>query len=111
MADMINHPPHYMGFTDGAKVIDITEHLEFLPGNVVKYVCRAGKKNGSPILDDIDKALWYLKRWRNKVADQVERPSRLDALRKELRNLETSIVVTTEEIRIESAKENNNAGE
>lgn len=58
--DMINHPPHYR--LGDREVIEITEHLDFLSGNVVKYVCRAGRKKGASTTDDLLKALWYLKR-------------------------------------------------
>lgn len=61
--DMINHPPHYaLGWSNGAEVADITDHLDFMLGNVVKYACRAGRKKGAPTTDDLLKALWYLKR-------------------------------------------------
>lgn len=56
--DAIN-PPHYQ-FTGGAQTIDITEHLSFCLGNVVKYASRAGRK-GDP-LEDLNKAKWYLDR-------------------------------------------------
>ena len=36
--------------------------LNFSLGNVIKYVLRAGKKNGESDLDDLNKALWYLNR-------------------------------------------------
>jgi hypothetical protein len=55
------NPSHYQ-LGDGIQVIDITEKLGFLEGNVVKYVCRAGKKDGEDILDDLYKARWYLNR-------------------------------------------------
>jgi hypothetical protein len=47
--------PHYEGY----KVLDFIESLSlgFLEGNVVKYVCRHGKKDGAK---DIDKAIDYL---------------------------------------------------
>lgn len=61
--DMINHPPHYaLGWSNGAEVADITDHLDFMLGNVVKYACRAGRKKGASTTDDLLKALWYLKR-------------------------------------------------
>lgn len=37
MSDMVNHPPHYTGFSNGAEVIDITENLTFNTGNACKY--------------------------------------------------------------------------
>ncbi len=42
MSDMVNHPPHYTGFSNGAEVIDITENLTFNTGNACKYAARAG---------------------------------------------------------------------
>lgn len=64
MADPINHPPHYVGFSNGAEVIDITEHLNFNRGNAVKYLARAGVKDPSPEgeLEDLQKAAWYVNR-------------------------------------------------
>lgn len=34
--------------------------LDFSLGNVLKYVCRAGKKQNASIREDLMKALWYL---------------------------------------------------
>ncbi len=60
--DAIN-PPHYKdGWSNGAEVIDLTEHLDFSSGNAVKYICRAGKKPGESALKDLQKARWYLDR-------------------------------------------------
>lgn len=50
-------PGHYK-FPGGAEVIDITRHLGFLEGNVIKYVARAGRK--SDRLSDLLKARRYL---------------------------------------------------
>lgn len=58
--DMINHPPHYK--LGDHEVIEITEKLDFLSGNVVKYICREGRKKGVDPLADLYKALWYLER-------------------------------------------------
>lgn len=65
--DMINHPKHY---TDGKiEVIDFIEDkgLNYHRGNVVKYVARAGKKDPSKEIEDLEKALWYLNREINKL--------------------------------------------
>lgn len=59
-SDMVNHPPHY---TDGKiEVWDfiIDKKLDYLLGNVVKYVSRAGKKNKEKTLEDLQKARAYL---------------------------------------------------
>lgn len=50
-------PTHY-DFPGGVQVIDITKHLDFLSGNVVKYVSRAGRKGDR--LTDLLKAKKYL---------------------------------------------------
>lgn len=36
------------------------KNLNFFCGNVVKYVCRAGKKDASTHIQDLEKAKWYL---------------------------------------------------
>lgn len=51
------NPPHYH-FPGGVEVIDITKYLDFLSGNVVKYVCRAGRKGEK--MTDLLKAKQYL---------------------------------------------------
>ena len=58
----IEHPSHY---TDGGiETIDFIEakKLNYRLGNVVKYVSRAGKKDPETRIEDLKKALWYLKR-------------------------------------------------
>lgn len=52
-------PSHYQ--FGAAQVIDITRHLDFCLGNVVKYACRAGRKGGESPMDDLLKAQQYLK--------------------------------------------------
>ena len=58
--DEVNHPPHYTRYP--VEVIDLTEHLNFCRGNVVKYVTRAGLKHPATALQDLRKAAWYLRR-------------------------------------------------
>jgi hypothetical protein len=54
-------PSHYDN-KQGYDVIDISKHynLNFNRGNIVKYICRAGKKDNE--LQDLKKALDYLQR-------------------------------------------------
>lgn len=62
-SDNVSHPPHYAdGWSNGAEVIDLTEHLSFCAGNVVKYVCRAGRKDPDKYVEDLKKARWYIDR-------------------------------------------------
>jgi hypothetical protein len=60
--DKIN-PPHYLG-AKGIQAIDVIEmfQLDFCKGTAVKYLLRAGKKDGEPELDDLEKARWYIER-------------------------------------------------
>lgn len=64
-ADAIN-PAHYQGFSNGAQVIDITEHLTPNLANVVKYAARAGSKTPDP-MEDLLKAQAYLNREINRL--------------------------------------------
>lgn len=60
--DPVNHPSHY---TSGKiEVIDFIEDqkLNYHCGNAVKYICRAGKKNPDKVVEDLQKAIWYLTR-------------------------------------------------
>jgi hypothetical protein len=72
VADLVNHPPHYRGFSNGAQVIDIAEHLGFNRGCVVKYIARAGRKDGSREIEDLLKARWYLDREIARMTDTDE---------------------------------------
>ena len=56
MDDKINQPSHY---TQGIEVRDfiVSHNLDFVRGNIIKYVVRAPFKNG---LEDYLKALNYL---------------------------------------------------
>lgn len=69
MSELVNHPTFYN--TGKIEVIDFVEdqQLGFHLGNVVKYICRAGKKYNSldniseATITDLDKAAWYLLRY------------------------------------------------
>lgn len=52
-------PPHYQGAIQPIDLIN-AQDLNFNLGNVVKYVCRAGKKQGENILTDLEKAKDYI---------------------------------------------------
>lgn len=77
LSDAVNHPPHYGEGADdpyeAIKVIEIwlarlaaTEPgaatVAFHIGTVLKYIARAGKKPGEPMVQDLKKARWYLDR-------------------------------------------------
>ena len=52
-------PSHYQGTIQPIDLIN-AQDLNFNLGNVVKYVCRAGKKQGENILSDLEKAKNYI---------------------------------------------------
>ena len=52
-------PPHYQGTIQPIDLIN-AQNLNFNLGNVVKYVCRAGKKKGENVLSDLEKAQNYI---------------------------------------------------
>lgn len=56
--DSVNHPVHYTSNSSGIECIDITKHMNFCLGNVVKYIWRVDLK-GDPI-ENLNKAVWYL---------------------------------------------------
>lgn len=55
----VNRPKHYNEHPSGIECIQITEHMNFNLGNVIKYVWRNEGKNG---LEDLKKAQYYLAR-------------------------------------------------
>lgn len=63
MEDKINHPKHYNNSLArcecGRRIecIDVTRHMNFSIGNIIKYLWRYKDKNGN---EDLKKAQWYL---------------------------------------------------
>lgn len=61
--DTKTSPKHWTDMKDMSPVNIIEFHsLNFHLGNSIKYILRAGKKEGESILDDLRKARWYLDR-------------------------------------------------
>ncbi|MET7253621.1 DUF3310 domain-containing protein [Dyadobacter fermentans] len=60
----VDHPAHYGGKDDPYEAIKVIEawKLDFPLGNTVKYISRAGKKDATKLLEDLEKAKWYLQR-------------------------------------------------
>lgn len=54
-----NNPHHYQGTIQPIDLIN-AQDLNFNLGNVVKYVCSAGKKEGENTLSDLEKAKDYI---------------------------------------------------
>ena len=69
LSQIVDSPKHYGGKENPYEAIKVIEawDLGFNLGNVVKYVARAGKKEGNNIADELKKAKWYLEREINKL--------------------------------------------
>lgn len=60
--EAINHPSHYnVGKYEAIEVIEDWQ-LNFNTGNVLKYIARAGHKDKTKTVEDLNKAMWYLHR-------------------------------------------------
>ena len=59
MKDNIN-PDHYKSHPSGVECIEITKHHDFCIGNAIKYLWRAGLKDSSKEIEDLEKAIWYI---------------------------------------------------
>jgi len=60
--ELVSHPKHYGGKDNPYEAIKVIEawDLGFCLGNTVKYIARCGKKDNE--IQELEKALWYLKR-------------------------------------------------
>lgn len=60
--DPVNHPSHYTSMPTGVECIDVIEWMNLCRGNAIKYIWRAGQKDPSKEIEDLEKAVWYLNR-------------------------------------------------
>lgn len=58
--DAVNHPVHYTSDPSGIECIEIARHRTFAIGNAIKYLWRAGLKDGNTSVQDLRKAIWYI---------------------------------------------------
>lgn len=67
----VNHPAHYN--KGNYEVIDVIEdwRLGFNIGNAIKYIARAPYKG--KIIEDYEKAIWYLEREISKIKREGEK--------------------------------------
>lgn len=68
----IDNPDHYGGKFNRYETIKVIEawKLNFNLGNTVKYISRAGKKDIGKLLEDLEKAKWYLEREINNLKNK-----------------------------------------
>jgi hypothetical protein len=56
--DQVNNPKHYTSHPSGIECLEITRHMGFNLGNVIKYIWRADLKGKN--IEDLKKAAFYL---------------------------------------------------
>ncbi len=70
MTTKINHPDYYQG-EEGFETIKAIFALGwgrgFCLGNALKYISRAGRKGQDTLVEDLQKARWYLEYFINHV--------------------------------------------
>ena len=57
--ELINHPQHYKR-GKAPECIEVVRWMNFNLGSAMKYLYRAGLKDGNPDTQDLRKALWYI---------------------------------------------------
>jgi len=64
----VHHPSHYLK-DSGHEVIDVINawKLNFELGNAIKYIARAGKKDPSKEIEDLEKAKEYIEMQINNI--------------------------------------------
>jgi len=84
MAEQVNHPAHYGGRSNPYEAIKVIEawELDFCLGNTVKYISRAGKKEPDKVIQDLEKAEWYLKRRIQQLKKEADSASKTRTTRK-----------------------------
>lgn len=71
--DKVNHPSHYnAGKIECIEFIE-DQRLGFHLGNAVKYIVRAGKKDPEKTVEDLEKAIWYIRRHLEALKPEGER--------------------------------------
>ena len=61
MHDPVTHPSHYRAHPSGIECIEVTRHMNFNLGNAIKYIWRSGLKSEYTNVEDLQKAIWYLR--------------------------------------------------
>jgi len=86
----IDHPIYYRSHPSGIECIQVSEHMSFCIGNVIKYCWRAGlkisgavfsdpkeKNNERKVLasrvQDLEKARWYLNREISRLMSDLDK--------------------------------------
>lgn len=75
--DPVHWPSHYR--FGKFEVIEVLEDwkLNFHLANAVKYIARAGRKNKSKEIEDLEKAVWYINRHIQNLRKEMEVTSKV----------------------------------
>lgn len=95
--DPVNHPAHYCSHPSGVECIEITRHMSFNLGNVIKYLWRSGLKDSSPSIEDLKKARWYLDDEIRRVQGDLVPRETLDTIKEKLAKSGRPVVEVAEE--------------
>ena len=71
--DSVNHPKHYTSDSSGVECIQVTRWRNFNIGNAIKYLWRAGLKEGNTQVQDLKKAIWYIQDEINRLEGKYDR--------------------------------------
>ena len=83
MENRVNHPDYYNSHPSGIECIDVIRHYCFDIGNAIKYLWRAGLKKEIGLdekqkeIEDLKKAIWYIKDRIKQLEDDKERISKV----------------------------------
>lgn len=83
MYEEVYHPKHYNLHPTGIECIDVIEEMTLNIGNAVKYLWRTGLKPGVSAIKDLDKAIWYIEREKNRLIQREQDAHPLIAVRVE----------------------------
>lgn len=100
--ERVNHPRHYNQHPANIETIELIEHLPCNTSNAVKYIWRCGLKTTDTPRRDLESALWYTRRERDRI--------RLFELSAEDRASKTDVVWRSLAKRIIEYDDNVNAG-
>lgn len=77
MKNSVNHPRHYN--TGRIEVIEFIEdkNFGFHLGNAIKYIARAGKKDPTKTKQELEKAIWYCRRYIELMREKPRRPNNM----------------------------------
>jgi hypothetical protein len=60
--DPVQKPKHYNVHPSSIECYTYAKHFTFSLGNAIKYLWRAGLKDGQSVIVELSKALWYLRK-------------------------------------------------